>query len=68
MGAVRDFVIKHYLHFNAAALVDAAKGWEAHLAQPADGAKAFEALAGRGRRRAARLDPRFDRPPPITRS
>jgi deoxyhypusine synthase len=33
MGAVRDFILHHYRHFNAAALVDAAKGWEHHLAQ-----------------------------------
>lgn len=32
MGAVRDFVVHHFRHFNAAALVDAAKAWEAHLA------------------------------------
>ncbi|MCC6214234.1 MAG: deoxyhypusine synthase family protein [Polyangiaceae bacterium] len=32
MGAVRDFILHHYRHFNAAALIDAAKGWEAHLA------------------------------------
>ncbi|HEX6274065.1 MAG TPA: deoxyhypusine synthase family protein [Polyangiaceae bacterium] len=33
MGAVRDFITRHYRHFNAAALVDAAQGWEKHLAQ-----------------------------------
>ena len=33
MGAVRDFITRNYRHFNAAALVDAAKGWEKHLAQ-----------------------------------
>src|ERR1041384_6352947 len=32
MGVVKDFVVHHYRHFNAAALVDAARGWEAHLA------------------------------------
>jgi deoxyhypusine synthase len=32
MAAVRDFIIRHYRHFNAAALLDAAKGWERHLA------------------------------------
>jgi deoxyhypusine synthase len=32
MGAVRDFVVHHFRHFNAAALVDAAKAWEVHLA------------------------------------
>jgi deoxyhypusine synthase len=33
MGQVRDFILHHYRHFNAAALVDAAKAWEAHLAK-----------------------------------
>ena len=33
MAAVRDFILHHYRHFNAAALVDAAKAWEAHLDQ-----------------------------------
>jgi len=33
MGAVRDCILHHYRHFNAAALVDAAKAWEAHLAK-----------------------------------
>jgi deoxyhypusine synthase len=33
MAAVRDFITRHYRHFNAAAIVDAAKGWEKHLAQ-----------------------------------
>jgi deoxyhypusine synthase len=33
MGAVTDFVLHHYRHFNAAALVDAARGWETHLAK-----------------------------------
>ena len=33
MGAVRDFILHHFRHFNAAALVDAAKAWEHHLAQ-----------------------------------
>jgi deoxyhypusine synthase len=32
MGAVRDFIVHHYRHFNAAMLVDAARAWEAHLA------------------------------------
>ena len=30
-GPVSQFIEKHYLHFNSAALVDAAKGYEAHL-------------------------------------
>ena len=30
-GPISQFIEKHYLHFNAAALVDAAKGYEAHL-------------------------------------
>src|ERR1700678_3670334 len=40
---VRDFVTHHYRHFNAAALVDAAKGYEAHLASAG---KMFVTLAG----------------------
>jgi len=30
-GPVSQFIEKHYLHFNSAALVDAAKGYEEHL-------------------------------------
>lgn len=30
-GPVSQFIAEHYRHFNAAALVDAAKGYEAHL-------------------------------------
>ena len=30
-GPISQFVEKHYLHFNAAALVDAAKGYEEHM-------------------------------------
>ena len=30
-GPVSDFIEHHYLHFNAAALMDAAKGYETHL-------------------------------------
>src|SRR6202042_3704816 len=40
---VRDFVTHHYRHFNAAALVDAAKAYEAHLAK---GGRMFVTLAG----------------------
>jgi deoxyhypusine synthase len=40
---VRDFIEKNYLHFNAAALVDAAKGYETHLAE---GGKMMVTLAG----------------------
>ena len=43
MGAVRDFVVRHFRHFNAAALVDAAKAWEAHLA---DGGKMMLTMGG----------------------
>ena len=28
---IRNFIEKNYLHFNAAAMVDAAKGYETHL-------------------------------------
>jgi len=31
MGPISEFVTRHYRHFNAAALVDAAKGYRAHL-------------------------------------
>ncbi len=40
---VRSFIEKHFLHFNSAALVDAARGYEAHLA---DGGKMLVTLAG----------------------
>src|SRR6202012_1059758 len=40
---IRDFIAHHYRHFNAAALHDAAKGYEAHLAK---GGKMFVTLAG----------------------
>lgn len=30
-GPISQFIEKNYLHFNAAALMDAAKGYEAHL-------------------------------------
>lgn len=42
-GAVSSFMEKYYLHFNAAALVDAAKGYEAQLN---GGAKMLVSLAG----------------------
>ena len=42
-GAISQFIIEHYKHFNAAALVDAAKGYEAHLK---DGKKMLVSLAG----------------------
>lgn len=38
-----DFIEKHYLHFNSAALVDAAKGYQKHLA---DNRKMLVSLAG----------------------
>ena len=40
---IRKFIEKHYLHFNAAALVDAAKGYEKHLKE---GKKMLISLAG----------------------
>ena len=40
---VRDFIKHHYRHFNSAALVDAAKAYEAHLEK---GGKMFMTLAG----------------------
>lgn len=42
-GPISQFIEKHYLHFNAAALVDAAKGYEAQLD---GGAKMLVSLAG----------------------
>lgn len=40
---IRSFIEKNYLHFNGAALVDAAKGYEKHLAE---GKKMLISLAG----------------------
>jgi deoxyhypusine synthase len=42
-GSIRKFVEHHYRHFNAAALVDAAKGYETHLE---NGGKMLVSLAG----------------------
>ncbi|SFJ42527.1 deoxyhypusine synthase family protein [Myroides guanonis] len=42
-GKVSQFIEKNYLHFNAATLVDAAKGYEAHLLS---GGKMLISLAG----------------------
>lgn len=42
-GPISNFVEKHYKHFNAAALVDAAKGYETHLTK---GGKMMVTLAG----------------------
>jgi deoxyhypusine synthase len=42
-GPISNFIEKHYLHFNAAALVDAAKGYEKHLVE---GGKMMITLAG----------------------
>src|SRR5207237_5927094 len=42
-GPISQFVEKHYKHFNAAALVDAAKGYDTHLAE---GGKMMVTLAG----------------------
>ena len=42
-GPVSQFIEKHYLHFNSAALVDAAKGYEEHLL---DKGKMMITLAG----------------------
>lgn len=42
-GPISQFIEKHYLHFNAAALVDAAKGYETHLLE---GGKMMITLAG----------------------
>ncbi len=42
-GPISQFIENNYLHFNAAALVDAAKGYERHLAE---GGKMMVTLAG----------------------
>jgi deoxyhypusine synthase len=42
-GPISQFIEKNYLHFNAAALVDAAKGYETHLDE---GGKMMVTLAG----------------------
>ena len=42
-GPVSQFLAKHYRHFNAAAVLDSAKGYEAHLAA---GGKMLVTLAG----------------------
>jgi deoxyhypusine synthase len=42
-GPVSQFITHHYRHFNAAALVDAAKGYETHLLE---GGKMLVSLAG----------------------
>src|SRR5580765_6925677 len=42
-GPVSSFIEHHYRHFNAAALMDAAKAYEAHLAK---GGKMMVTLAG----------------------
>ncbi len=43
MGAVREFMDRHYLHFNSREVVAAARAWEAHLAA---GGKMMVTLAG----------------------
>ena len=42
-GPISNFIEHHYRHFNAAALVDAAKGYETHLTK---GGKMMVTLAG----------------------
>jgi deoxyhypusine synthase len=42
-GPISQFIEKHFLHFNSAALVDAAKGYETHLTK---GGKMMITLAG----------------------
>ena len=42
-GPISQFIEKNFLHFNAAALVDAAKGYETHITE---GGKMLVALAG----------------------
>jgi deoxyhypusine synthase len=42
-GPISQFITHHYRHFNSAALVDAAKGYETHLLE---GGKMMVTLAG----------------------
>jgi deoxyhypusine synthase len=42
-GPISQFIEKHYLHFNSASLVDAAKAYEEQLA---NGAKMMVSMAG----------------------
>ena len=42
-GPISNFILEHYKHFNSAALVDAAQGYEKHLN---DGKKMMVTLAG----------------------
>src|SRR5258707_13344142 len=42
-GPISQFIEKNYLHFNSAALMDAAKGYETHLDE---GGKMFVTLTG----------------------
>ena len=42
-GPISNFIVEHYKHFNSAALVDAAKGYEEHLGK---GKKMLISLAG----------------------
>jgi deoxyhypusine synthase len=42
-GPISNFIQHHYRHFNAAALLDAAKGYETHLEE---GGKMMVTLAG----------------------
>ena len=41
--SVKNFITEHYKHFNAAALIDAAKGYEKHLSE---GKQMLVSLAG----------------------
>lgn len=43
MGAVKDFIIRNYRHFNAAVVIDAAEGWKKHIES---GGKMFLTIAG----------------------
>jgi deoxyhypusine synthase len=43
MGAISDFILYHYRHFNSAALVDAAEGYKQHLSS---GGSMLVTLAG----------------------
>ena len=45
-GPISQFITHHYRHFNAAALVDAAKGYETHLLEGGANLRAIQSMLG----------------------